>query len=686
MSLNTNNNEGDITLYNHTEKVKKNILFVGDNTDTPNFGCRSTSEALSDILSRSFTIVDRLYRNEILKLFVNTPIYDDLCVYIDTVKDIDAKSYVSMLQRIENVDVVVLNGEGSFIFQSPPRADLHYYLVILSACIETKKPFYILNAMFTAFADEPLNISLLSQAIPILEHAEVFAARDLQSMSIIKEYGEKVNSIFIPDALFSWYIALGEKQDILRNQLANPKLVLPFTSNNHFYDSLDFSKPYALLSGNSYANWHYDKALESFTKLAIALKHHAEKIGISLFLIETCSGDSVLRQVASDTKLPLVTVDINIYLASYILGNAQCYVSGRYHPSIMASLGGTPCVFMGANSHKTLSLQTVLEIPPQEQLLFPAIPDDHAIQEIVVAFENAVSHQNRERVKKICKRNSTIVEREITALFKQTFEIQKLVIKTGTSCTLRCEKCGEFNPYLNDNEKTFNLTTERLLLDVSPIIASASYIKTVHIAGGEPFLHKDLIQLIFSLTEFPQVEQIEIVTNGTVMPCDMTLESLKNLGERVLVIVSDYSGAGVNNKDIIDVLEVYEINYIIQKDIVWKDKSNTDFKGYSNKELYELAQKCSIFRQSYYSLIDGVVTAHCPTAGSLLYYLGLYDEMENYYFNIRNVDEQELPKEFIKLNEQQYTPMCNYCVPSFLASNCEAGKQMEKSKLEEVKK
>ena len=400
----------------------RNIIFIGDNTDASNFGCRATSAALTDILGQFVTIADRIYRTELLQLFKKSPFHNDWCSYLSAVKQHHKEDYMNLLSRVKKVDFVVLNGEGSFIFKSPPRKDLHISLVVLQACIEAKVPFYILNAMFTPFADEHLNTELMNQAMPILEKAELFAARDFQSMQIIQCHNDKVNTMFIPDALFSWYSVFSEKRTTFYNLLAHSRFVLPFVAEGYFYRDLDFSHPYALFSGNSFINVHnrdqvLDHMQNQFVKLVLALKSQAEKLGIHLYLLECCSGDSLLRHVALTTGTPLIPVITNIYFAGSILGNAQCYVSGRYHPSILASLGGTPCVFMGANSHKTLSLQTVLEIPSEEQVLHPAIPDDHAIFHIVSAFEKAVLNQNRERIKNVCKKNAALASNNISELF-----------------------------------------------------------------------------------------------------------------------------------------------------------------------------------------------------------------------------------------------------------------------------
>ena len=64
-----------------------------------------------------------------------------------------------------------------------------------------------------------------------------------------------------------------------------------------------------------------------------------------------------------------------------VLAHARLFISGRYHPSIFASLGGTPCIFLGSHAHKMGSLSRVLEYDVHRQ--FNAFPDDAEIAEIV---------------------------------------------------------------------------------------------------------------------------------------------------------------------------------------------------------------------------------------------------------------------------------------------------------------
>ena len=64
-----------------------------------------------------------------------------------------------------------------------------------------------------------------------------------------------------------------------------------------------------------------------------------------------------------------------------VLAHARLFISGRYHPSIFASLGGTPCIFLASHAHKMGSLSRVLEYDDHRQ--FNAFPDDSEIAEIV---------------------------------------------------------------------------------------------------------------------------------------------------------------------------------------------------------------------------------------------------------------------------------------------------------------
>ena len=394
----------------YTPKKNDKILFIADNTDVLNFGCRGTSQALMDIItSKGYIISDRIRRNELMSLFISTDICDDVFQYISAVKNNDAIAYNNLLERIRNSDFLVLNGEGSFIFQDPPRHDMLIMLLLLYACIEIEKPFLVLNAMFTGYAqgtpyEHPINDRTFIQTIAIFEHSTLISARDKISFDLIKDNQANININYCPDALFSWYDFYISESEKFEKILENYPYCAVFNDTSE--DIIQFDKKYILMGGNSHAAHFPVQAEICFTQLASMLKEMAKKNGIQLFIIECCVGDRILRKVSKNTGISLIPSETNILLAGYILGKAECFVSGRYHPSILASLGGTPCVYMGSNSHKTFSIQQVLGIPTDDQIVFDALPDLNEIKSIVEAAEK---NMKKPRNKMICQKNCQIV-------------------------------------------------------------------------------------------------------------------------------------------------------------------------------------------------------------------------------------------------------------------------------------
>jgi organic radical activating enzyme len=497
------------------------------------------------------------------------------------------------------------------------------------------------------------------------------------SFDIVKKGNCDINLKYMPDALFSWYDFYSFQSNIFESFLENYKYTTPFDGISESEYNIDFTTAYILMAGNSHAAHYPAEAEKCFLQMALRLKETAAIHGMNFYLIECCEGDRFLRAVSEKTGIYLIPAGINIRLAGYILGRAVCFISGRYHPSILASLGGTPCVFMGSNSHKTTSLQEVLGIPKDRQVVFSALPDTEEIERIVCETEKNLNVP-REDIKKASEKNCLLVENLSLSGRKNNLVIEKLVVKTGTACSLRCEKCGEYNPYLAAKGKSFSLDAKTLVEEVYRIAKNVDVIHTIHIAGGEPFLHNDLFLLLSSLSYIQNINKIEIVTNGTVLPNDITLAIMVSLQTKIVVLVSDYSGSGINQEEIIDLLRKKEINHVVKKDMVWKDKSDVSPKN--RRDLTYVAKNCSGFRKTgYFSLIDGMVTGHCPTAGSLFYYLEAYGKYPGFFFDLRNtsLDTQIVP-ELKRLDDLSYLPVCEYCVTSYEARDCPAGKQISR--------
>jgi polysaccharide pyruvyl transferase WcaK-like protein len=134
-----------------------------------------------------------------------------------------------------------------------------------------------------------------------------------------------------------------------------------------------------------------------------------KELGFAVYLTENDTPDAFLQKVATETGAGIVPVNAPILMCGAVLANARLFVSGRYHPSIFASLGGTPCIFLASHAHKMGSLSRVLEYDDWRQ--FNAFPNDSDIGEILAIARNYLNRGEslRGRIKSAAERRCSEV-------------------------------------------------------------------------------------------------------------------------------------------------------------------------------------------------------------------------------------------------------------------------------------
>lgn len=408
------------------------ILYIADNRNRCNWGCRATSAALSEILSRKHKIIGTISgRLTLSKDFVYIPlwngklnrlVYKNATTY-NTVKSVMAKFPLSIKNKFDflsedfdrsielikkyaqinkayeeinldsyKYDAIVINGEGTMIMTSPCRRDALYYLLFVYWAKKRGKKVFFVNAMFSDCPKTGRNKDTVSLINTVLSKCDMIAIRDPVSHRYAKEIIHLKECIYIPDALFSWTKYYQEK-----NVIKNIRDILPFgyESDRELTCGDMSSHEYICISGSSAAAWNQADAIKPYAKLVRALK---QIVPWDIYLVQTCDGDAFLEKVARLTDTIFVPAQVSIVAGLNLLAHARLFISGRYHPSIMASLGGTPCIFLGANSHKNIGLQEMLgyDLPKEYQ----ACPMKEDIEEIC---KDAVLLLNDNIIRKIIK-------------------------------------------------------------------------------------------------------------------------------------------------------------------------------------------------------------------------------------------------------------------------------------------
>ncbi len=405
------------------------IFYVSDNRTTPNWGCRATSVALAENLAERGEIVGTLY-NDLKKnvLLANTPLPAFLVNIVDRkighgrlgaqlikrapqlgeALDFVASDCEETAQRIlrqaprfsvlndivtniRKADVVYINGEGNMIF-TRWRRSLRFLLGLIALAKANGKPVIFGNAMISDPPKGAPDQPTLEQCLKALRMCVAVGARDPESHKIASRMMDLGTADFIPDALFHWFDKVSHVQ--VGNE-ALGQILLPFGEEKAF-GTFDFSHPYIALGGSS-GGRNLDKA--KLQQIYCQLVQELQTTGCRVYLFESCEGDRFLREVGREMKIPVVPVSVPILLATIFLSRARLIVSGRYHPSIMASLGGTPPICFGSNSHKMHSLQRVLGLENPKEFSFP--PEQSELPSILQRAQAFLEEGDtlRERIK-----------------------------------------------------------------------------------------------------------------------------------------------------------------------------------------------------------------------------------------------------------------------------------------------
>lgn len=239
------------------------------------------------------------------------------------------------------------------------------------------------------------------------------------------------------------------------------------------------------------------------------------------------------------------------------------------------------------------------------------------------------------------------VETAYTYLKKDELDIARLVVVLGTKCSLRCRDCNNLLPYYQIQE---DFDKEQIINSLINITDNARSILRCELIGGEPFLSKNLDDVLEWVIKNETIKSVEITTNGTITPNEKTIPLLQN--PMVLVRISDY-GELVDKNKIITFLNEHKIRYEVIGSGKWVSAGGVESRQRKETELRKQYKACSA---GYYckTLYKGKIYA-CARAASL-FDLGFMKEEE--YIEASNGFSVKEMRDFIF---RDFSVACDYC-------------------------
>ena len=218
-----------------------------------------------------------------------------------------------------------------------------------------------------------------------------------------------------------------------------------------------------------------------------------------------------------------------------------------------------------------------------------------------------------------------------------------------SKCTLKCRDCNNLVPYCHNSKF---ISKEIIIQDVTRICSVIDFCICMNITGGEPFLHPDLDKIIAEITDNSKILFVEVITNGTVMPSQEVIKSIRN--SKVIIKISRYENFSKIDK-LISLFEDEGIRYLVLDNLSWRTSGGIERR---NKRYDQI-------KKEYLSCWPG---KHCksmwegnlyPCArAAFLHEVGADCKDDSLNLSIGN---RKLKKKLLEFYLREYMDACDFC-------------------------
>jgi organic radical activating enzyme len=256
---------------------------------------------------------------------------------------------------------------------------------------------------------------------------------------------------------------------------------------------------------------------------------------------------------------------------------------------------------------------------------------------------------------------------KIRFFFTHKASIHFMTFFVTNKCTLNCKGCDLFVPEY-DTEHKFMLSFAEFKTDLDYLLTQIDLLQAISIVGGEPLLCPDFPHMLEYAESKRQIKGIQVYTNGTILPSDALLHTLKK-SRKIVFTISNYINTPaakvrkIRAVEIADILQKNKIPYILRgPDQYWNvmpslyidnDRTSEDLQNqYVN--CWRVGIKgggvCPICADGKFYL--------CPLGGLAAKMHKDYQLRGDDYVNIREKDARE---QFVRLIIKPYLHLCSLC-------------------------
>ena len=165
--------------------------------------------------------------------------------------------------------------------------------------------------------------------------------------------------------------------------------------------------------------------------------------------------------------------------------------------------------------------------------------------------------------------------------------VKCLDVVVSERCSLRCRDCANLMQYYQTPK---DCDVDRMFAAIDAFLAVIEKLYEFRVLGGEPFLSKNLPQILDRLTTYEKCEQVLVLTNGTIVPKKQTLRSLQN--KKICVQITNYGPLSRKYQELVALFDERKISYVVVKTDHWQDCGKIELQQRTPMELRRLFMDC----------------------------------------------------------------------------------------------
>ena len=175
-------------------------------------------------------------------------------------------------------------------------------------------------------------------------------------------------------------------------------------------------------------------------------------------------------------------------------------------------------------------------------------------------------------------------------------------------CSLKCVDCSNLMQYYQAPQ---NCDKDMLLRSIDAFCATIDKVMDFRVIGGDVFMNKEWPIIVERLVDEPKAKRVVLYTNGTIVPREKDLPSLKH--HKVLIIITNYDELSRNLTQLVDVCKREKIAYRVLNVDEWLDCAEITPHNRTDEENTQIYKDCCA--KNMVTLSDGKLF-RCPYAAN----------------------------------------------------------------------